>query len=518
MPIASASPDQSLPARNHSPPRLSFVLKVLAVTVLAVLADFTLSAGQVLPQVGSIIGFLAFAWLGALLACDTLMRRNRTSRFAVIGASLAGFALIVEPSLLAGLLFLVGLALALLLPRYGEFGNALVWLLRLPLHGVLSPMAALLDAGRLARIMRRRGAITLGGIGGGLLVASLGSVLFLLLFSDANPLIGLGFSALWEGLALRSEGSGLIWHGVFVLASMVALWASFRPLRLRALARASVRTPAVLPAWPGVTPVVMALAAFNLVFALQNISDIAFLWSGARLPEGVTFSQYAHRGTQALVLAALLAAGFVLVCLRTGSPLAGKAGVRLLVYLWIGQTMLLVASTMLRVIAYIEAYSLTYLRITALIFLFLVMTGLALISWRIARQRDGVWLVNANALCLAIVLGVCCFINFEGVIARWNLERQEAPQTFEWRRDTSYVGSLGGTGTLLALRDASVAAEATQNRDLVQLRGLRQAVQARLEAQQVDWRRWTLAGAWRLQQAGPLPEETPPNPALTPSP
>ena len=519
MPIASASPDQTLPARNHSPLRLSFVFKVLAIIVLAILADFVLSAGQALPQVGSIIGFLAFAWLGALLACDSLMRRNRASRFAVIGASLAGFALIVEPSLLAGLLFLTGLALALLLPRHGEFGNALAWAVRLPLYGALSPMAALLDAGRFARIMRRRGGLALGGIAGGLLVAGLGSVLFLLLFSDANPLIGLGFAALWDALALRSGSTGLFWHGLFVLASVVALWASFRPLRLPPFAGVSTRASLpILPSWPGMAPVAIALAAFNLVFALQNASDIAFLWSGAKLPEGVTFSQYAHRGTQALVLAALLAAGFVLVCLRTGSPLAGKASVRLLVYLWIGQTMLLVASTMLRVVAYIEAYSLTYLRITALIFLFLVMTGLALISWRIARRRDGVWLINANALCLAIVLGVCCFINFEGVIARWNLERQGSPQTLEGRRDMSYVGSLGGTGALLPLKDAGAAADAAQSRDLAELRELRQAVQARLEAQQVDWRRWTLAGAWRLRQAGPLPGQTLPNPTLTPSP
>ena len=118
---------------------------------------------------------------------------------------------------------------------------------------------------------------------------------------------------------------------------------------------------------------------------------------------------------------------------------------------------------------------------------------------------------------LASVLGVCCFVNFEGVIARWNLERQGSPQTFE-RRDTSYVGSLGGTGTLLALKDASMATDTAQSRDLAELRGLRQAVQTRLEARQVDWRRWTLAGAWRLQQAGPLPDPAPPNPALTPSP
>ncbi|WP_448955678.1 DUF4153 domain-containing protein [Labrys neptuniae] len=512
MPPASASPEPALLAHNRSSPRLSFILKVLAVTVLALLADFALSAGEALPQVGSIIGLLAFAWLGMLLACDPPMRRSRASRLAVLGASLAGFALIVEPSLLAALLFLAGLGLALFLPRYATFGNALVWAGRLMLYAIISPLASMIDATRLAVAVRRRKVAAPGGILLGLVVALGGAAVFLALFADANPLIGLGVSALWDWLASPSQNSGLAWHALFVLASMVMLWPSFRPSRLRIFApRPALQAPAPSPSWPGVTPVVMALAAFNLVFAFQNVSDLTFLWSGVGLPEGLTFSQYANQGTQALILAALLAAGFVLVCLRTGSPLAARASVRLLVYGWIGQTMLLVASTMLRVLAYIEAYSLTYLRIATLIFLVLVMAGLALISWRIARRHNGVWLINANALCLAAVLGLCCFVNFDGVIARWNLG-QPRPH------DYGYIADLAGTGTLLALKDASSADEASEKPDLPYLRQLRATVQARLEVQQADWRRWTLAGALRLGEAGPLPEERPSTPALTPSP
>lgn len=521
MTTAAAPPIQSsTPTRI----RASFVFKVVSTALLALLADFVLSAGEMLPRVGSIVGFLAFAWLGSLLACDPLMRRDRASRIAVTGASLAGFALIVEPGLLAGLLFTIGLGLALFLPRHAGFGNALVWAVRLVIYGILTPVAALLDASRLVRVLRRAGLPALSGVAGGLVVALSGALVFLALFSDANPLIGWGLSALWSKVAFADGAISLLMHGLFLAAAIMVLWASFRPLRLRVLAAAPAGQGVAPPrrGWPGVTPVVMALVTFNLVFAAQNLSDIAFLWSGVRLPEGVTFSQYAHRGTQALIIAALLAAGFVLVCLRTGSPLAERPAVRGLVYAWVGQTMVLVASTMLRIAAYIEAYSLTYLRIAALIFLVLVMSGLALICWRIARRHDGIWLINANALCLVGVLGLCCFVNFDGLIARWNLQRLGSSQFGQAQRDNAYIASLGGTGTLLALKEAGAGTALAQDRDIGQLRGLRRTVQDRLEARQADWRQWTLAGAWRLREAGPVPDDTPtaaaPGAALTPSP
>ena len=135
--------------------------------------------------------------------------------------------------------------------------------------------------------------------------------------------------------------------------------------------------------------VIVALVAVILIFALQNGLDIAFLWSGARLPDGMTFAGYAHRGAYPLIATALLAGLFVLVTLRPGSPLAASATTRRLVYLWIGQNVLLVASTILRTLDYVDAYSLTRLRIAALVWMALVAAGLVLICWRIWARRSG---------------------------------------------------------------------------------------------------------------------------------
>ena len=59
---------------------------------------------------------------------------------------------------------------------------------------------------------------------------------------------------------------------------------------------------------------------FQAVFALQNGLDLAFLWSGAPLPDGMTLAEYAHRGAYPLIATALLAGLFVLVTLRPGAP------------------------------------------------------------------------------------------------------------------------------------------------------------------------------------------------------
>ena len=105
----------------------------------------------------------------------------------------------------------------------------------------------------------------------------------------------------------------------------------------------------------------MSLVVFNGLFALQNGLDLAFLWSGAPLPEGVSFAEYAHRGAYLLIVTALLAGAFVLAFLRPGA--AQSRAVRWLVIAWFGQNLMMVASSALRTLDYVAAYGLTQLRI-----------------------------------------------------------------------------------------------------------------------------------------------------------
>jgi hypothetical protein len=161
--------------------------------------------------------------------------------------------------------------------------------------------------------------------------------------------------------------------------------------------------------------VTISLVAFNALFALQNGLDLAFLWSDAPLPEGMTLAEYAHRGAYPLILTALLAGGFVLVTTRPGTAIGESPLIRRLVYVWIGQNVFLVASTMLRTIDYIEAYLLTELRIEALLWMALVALGLVLICVRLSLGKTSAWLINANLAAAALVLAASAALDMTGL-------------------------------------------------------------------------------------------------------
>ena len=75
--------------------------------------------------------------------------------FRACRSGLAALALAIEPGIIAALLFPLYLGLALFLPRYGSFGNALAWPFRLVFHALLGPWSALPDLTRPGQVAGR---------------------------------------------------------------------------------------------------------------------------------------------------------------------------------------------------------------------------------------------------------------------------------------------------------------------------------------------------------------------------
>ncbi len=186
------------------------------------------------------------------------------------------------------------------------------------------------------------------------------------------------------------------------------------------------------------TAIFNSLLLFNLIFMIQNGMDIGFLWSGAHLPDGVTYAQYAHRGAYPLILTALMAGAFVLFALENVS-----SKTKILVYTWIVQNIFLVASSILRTLKYVEVYSLTQLRLAAIIWMGLVAIGLALIIFRIAFRRDSEFLINSNAVVMLSVLSLCSFANFSAYIAKFNVEHCFEISGRGTKLDVNYLRELG---------------------------------------------------------------------------
>jgi hypothetical protein len=468
----------------------SFLLKLIGAVALAGFAQGLF----LLERAGATIGGFALLLLGAAALLRPVMWRDRRARLALAAAVFFALVLAADPGFLALFLYWIMLTLAALLPRAADFGDGWRWTLRMIGHGALSPFAPLRDLMILKRTRRRRGS-ALGRLALALVLPALGTILFLALFAAANPLIE-NFLVRFDATLSPESIIRLIFAGLIFLAA----WSLLRPPRLPFWG--SLKPPfATAEALPGVTAtsVTLSLCAFNLVFAVQNGLDLAFLWSGAPLPGDLTLAGYAHRGAYPLIATALLAGLFVLVTLRPGSDTARSRGIRLLVVLWIAQNLLLVASTIYRTVDYIEAYSLTELRIAALVWMGLVAIGLVLICWRLLRNRSAAWLINANMVAALLVLAACACADLGQVTASWNVRHAREVGGRGVQLDLCYLRDLGPSALLplIELETRPNLPEPFRNKVV----GVRTRMMERLAAAQADWHGWTLRNADRLAEA-----------------
>ncbi|BCA60953.1 protein of unknown function DUF4173 [Sphingomonas sp. HMP9] len=460
--------------------------KIGAALALIVLAEILIDDGN-----GAVVGGFAFAWIAALFLTRRVIWNDGSARLAlIVGAGLA-VVLVDDPSVLGWVLFWIALSLAALLPRHG-FDDALAWTRRLGWHAMSAVIAPLKDAARLSTIRQRRGSSSGGmrAIGAVVALPLVGGAVFVALFASANPLIGQAFAQI-----MLPDPWTVAWRTVFGLCVLVTIWASLRPsARATRASRFDERSTGTAFE-PGVATLILSLVTFNAIFAVENALDIVFLWSGAGLPAGVTMADYAHRGAYSLIVTALLAGVFVLLALRPGSAAAASPMARRLVTVWIVQNLLLVASSALRTLDYVDAYGMTVLRLSALAWMGLVATGLALIGWRLLAGKSAAWLINANALAAVTVLVTASVVDLGATAAAWNVRTTLVRGKAGPPLDLCYMARLGSS-SLVSLAMLEQHAKQPGLRD--RLAYLRWDSQVETADAQADWRRWTLRNARRL--------------------
>lgn len=463
------------------PLRYSYSAKFGAAVALALFANWLF----LFHDVGATTGYFALAMIAALVALRPAIRRNPFAIVAIaIATGLAGV-LIEAPSLLAAILCWTALAFAAISPRVAGFDDVRRWAIRLLLHLFSIPVGPVIDAGRWSRARRR--------VSGRLRLLPLvalpiaGTLVFLALFATANPVIADALAQLDAGLAI--DGAFPV-RAAFVAMVFALGWALLRPFVFVPLG--PPRTAGAPLSLPGVNTasVTLSLVTFNALFAVQNGLDIAFLWSGAPLPGKQTMADYAHQGAYPLIATALLAGLFVLVTMRPGSETAGRPAIRALVTIWVAQNILLVASSMLRTFDYIDAYSLTRLRIAALIWMGLVGLGLMLICLRMWRGKSDGWLIGMNAAAALLVLGACSVVDLGRMAAAWNVRHAREAGGRGVHLDLCYLNELGSSALLPIVELEGRTRDAALREKLAWSRN---RLMDEMEPVLTDWRGWT----WR---------------------
>jgi hypothetical protein len=474
------------PENTDFPASARAIQPLLACVALVALAEYL-----VLTTTPGIAWFIFAVAVVLVIAALALARnRARTALWALGLVGLAALPLIEAPSLpgLAVTALALGIAALLaarLLPsRLADIPGVLLR------YGLLGPFRLIGDAVAMQAGRARPGLLrTLLRTLLGWLIPLLFLVIFLWLFVIANPVFDLAASHLSLGQVSFPEPLRLAaW---LVLAA--AIWALLRPRLLRWAGKARATEPVARAEGLlfGRSAILRSLVIFNAIFALQTLMDVTYLWGGVALPAGMSHADYAHRGAFPLIVTALLAAAFVLAAMRRNGPGEQSPLIRGLVYAWIGQNILLCISAILRLDLYVEAYSLTELRVVAGIWMGLVAVGLLLILLRIVLRQSNGWLIATNLVSLVITLWCCAWIDFPALIARFNVDYSREIAGAGVALDLEYLLELGPT-VIPALDD--YLAHAEPNARAAHIR--QQLALAARQDWAANWRGWT----WRQQR------------------
>lgn len=175
----------------------------------------------------------------------------------------------------------------------------------------------------------------------------------------------------------------------------------------------------------------------NLLLLFLNITDFHYLFFKGELPEGVTYSDYVHSGVEAVIMSIVLAILLIAYYFRGTINFDSRSkNIKALTYLWIAQNIVLIAMAAFKNQLYIDAYSLTYLRIGVYYYLAFSIIGLSLTFYKIYSKKDTWFLFRSNSFVFYWVLIVSCLFNWNVMITRYNLK-------YSREIDYSYLNSLG---------------------------------------------------------------------------
>ncbi len=502
--VASGAPGPRNFPKHAVPARFS--VRVFAVLALTLGADFLFFR----HPAGWTLGLFALLANAAILFTHQSLMKRTAARLVLAANIIVAGALIYSPSPLAILLGLVGALAFASLAQMGPLPHVFRWTWRLGfmlVSSVVTPLAHFIRYNRIARRLGNK--VLLRPVLRLAIMPVIFGILFTLMFSYANPVIDSWLGKIdWAAFFnLFDVVRWIFWGTIAAIATVLMKPRLPKWLMTATAARPDTWTPDGNASHLfTVSSVIVSLLMFNLMFAVQNGLDIKFLYAGPGFVNGASQADYVHRGAWALIATALMAAAFVLIALRRGSPLAENTSVRILLGAWIAQNVLLVGSSILRTLNYIEMYDLTYLRIFGLIWMGLVAVGLILICLRVLNNRSNAWLVNANALATIAVLLVCCWVNFTGIIADYNVRHARELDGNGQQLDVAYLQNLG-PNSLPAL--SWYAQQVTRSKkspaavsSALYAVGAATALNNELNTRQENWRAWTLESA-RLQHRLP---------------
>jgi len=478
--------------------RRSYAFLLLATVTSVALADFFFYD----HRIGWTVAAFTAIFLALFAFRDARFLRTLTGKIIALATIGLLLALIEQPTWLNVPYTILCLGALAIVNTFGPPRDVPQWVKRLTRLLATGWMRLFADNSIVIRFLARHG-INPNAARGILawLVPVLLTSVFVAIFAWANPIVADWLSHLgdWINRLIQllpdflNLARALFWLGFAIFAWTLMRARGRRSRKTRALPPPILSDAHRYELDPGfqIAPAlaIRCLLLFNLVFAVENLLDVRYLTDPNSLPATMTYKEYVHRGAYPLIAAALLAGAFVLGTFRPNTATERSPWARRLVYLWIGQTIFLTLSAAWRLERYVGMSELTRWRVASVIWFALVATGLFYIIWRILTSRSNRWLLNINAVTAIAVLYFCCFINFDGMIANFNIRHCREGGGPGSSLDIEYFRDLGPTS--LAALD-TIRPKIDLDWRHKQAADVSADLHQELRDEMGDWRSWTL--------------------------
>ena len=252
-------------------------------------------------------------------------------------------------------------------------------------------------------------------------------VLFFVMYQQANPLFAentkwVNFNFIsFSWLAFTAFGFTLV-YGLFYHRSIesITLWENNLALNTSEPEELQ-KTKYSLELSAGV----LLFVFLNVMLVILNVGDINTIWFSGVLPKGLTHSAFVHNGVSILILSILIATGLIMFLSRNNfSGLKNSKILKVLIYFWIFQNLLMLFSTAWRNQIYIHDYNLTYKRIGVYVWLILAALGLAFSFIKVLNNRSNWYLIRSNVSLWFCLLALSSVLNWDVLITRYNLKNK----------------------------------------------------------------------------------------------
>lgn len=339
------------------------------------------------------------------------------------------------------------------------------------------------------------------------------TVLFVLVFAAANPVISGEFSKWWErvlDVMLRLSDYINVWRFLFWCGWMLVFAALIRPVVrsdfVDLLAKLDTRLePCDVDRRVEVNflAALVTLVSVNVLFLAYNCMDAVYLYFKATLPAGITWTAYTHAGCGWLTFGLFLSTVVLGVIFwnelnfHARSPMLKTLGC-----IWIAQNAVLAVGTLRRIHMYIDYSGLTHLLLTGVYGSILVMAGLGIMAMKVYGNRNAIWLLRRYVAAFAFGLMALVLTPHGLVCARYNVPRILAGKPHAMWPVVLKDLPADALPPVIRLLDYSRSDGDTAKEKLVRegVAGILGLNMARLEKEQSStWRQWQASSWWALK-------------------